>query len=233
MIVKVTSWTRVRAAAKATIRYLMHRPDRNGERASRALFGVDGPMEKYHGYRMIDAAGRKSVFFRLTLSPDPAREDTRKDLDLWALTQAAMAHLNAQLGTAIQFLAVAHEDQTDNRHVNALVLVAHKLTKAQFRTLPKLLRHAARDAAMLQRALLDPEAVQPEQQATTTFVRQQQQTATPVARPAPLAYACPTCGPHQALWHLEEGILLCAGCGAHYGVGSGGGLQREGRYLSA
>src|SRR5215213_10684940 len=113
MIVKVTSWTRIRNAAKATIRYIMHRPDREGERATRTLFGTDGPMEKYHGYDMVDGAKKGTMFYRIVISPDPKKQDTYKDLDLWLLTQNAMAYLKEHFPKDIQFLAAAHDDQTD------------------------------------------------------------------------------------------------------------------------
>src|SRR3712207_6060089 len=94
MIVKVTSYTRVRKAAKATIRYMMHRPDREGERVTRSLFGDDGPTNKDLAYATIDDA---KLFFRVAISPDPVKEDSNKDLDLPWLTQVAMSYMKAKL----------------------------------------------------------------------------------------------------------------------------------------
>src|SRR4051794_22850968 len=121
MIVKVTSYTRIKKAAKATVRYIMHRPNDQGKRVTRALFGADGPMEKYHAYWMIDGMRRGSVFYRVAISPDPRKEDTNKGLDLWGMTQVAMQYLKDTLGKDIQFLATVHDDQTNIRHVNAIV----------------------------------------------------------------------------------------------------------------
>src|SRR5215212_9090550 len=98
MIVKVTSYTRVRKAAKATIRYIMHRPNEEGERVTRGLFGSDGPMERYHGYWMIDDARKGSIFYRVALSPDPVKEDANKDLDLEWMTLVAMRYMKEKLG---------------------------------------------------------------------------------------------------------------------------------------
>src|SRR4051794_12200304 len=156
MIVRVTSYTRIRKAIRSTVRYLKHRPNIEGERVTRPLFGSDGPMEKYHAYSMIDEAPRGTIFFRIAISPDPKREDTNKDLDLWGMTQNAMRHLKVQMKKDIQFIAVEHDDQSDIRHVNAIVLVG-RLSKAEFRALPKLLKQAAWEDAKLQRQELDPQ----------------------------------------------------------------------------
>src|SRR5215213_1033668 len=110
MIVKVTSYIRAKNPAiakhiaRAFVRYIMHRPDREGERDYRTLIGADGPMEKYHGYNMIDESPRNTVFIRLAISPAPKTEDINKDLDLWLFTQNAMAHLKEHVGKDIQFL---------------------------------------------------------------------------------------------------------------------------------
>src|SRR3712207_6657093 len=119
MIVKITSYTRVRRAVKATARYIKHRLNREGERVTRPLFGPDGPMEKYHVYDMVDSAPRGTVFYRAAFSPDPLREDTNKDLDLTWMTQVSMLYLREKLGKDIQFFAAVHGDQSDIRHVNA------------------------------------------------------------------------------------------------------------------
>src|SRR3954452_22065722 len=90
MIVKVTSYTKIRKAAKATIRYIMHRPDREGERKSRSLFGEDGLIDKSLAYDLIDEAIKGSVFLRGAISPDPAKEGANKDPDLnWLPPQAS------------------------------------------------------------------------------------------------------------------------------------------------
>src|SRR5215210_864873 len=135
MIVKITSYIKARNPAiakniaRAFVRYIIHRPDREGERDYRTLIGADGPMEKYLGYNMINGSPKNTVFIRLAISPAPKTEDINKDLDLWLLTQNAMAFLKEHLGKDIQFLAAAHENQTDIRHVNALVFVPGRLSK--------------------------------------------------------------------------------------------------------
>lgn len=69
-----------RQRAKATIRYIQHRRDREGERVTRTLFGYDGELTRQQAYKMIDEAPKGTIFYRIVVSPDPAREDRYKDL---------------------------------------------------------------------------------------------------------------------------------------------------------
>jgi hypothetical protein len=73
-IVKVT-YTRSRPKIKAHLRYIAHRPGREGEKISRRLFDLNGFSDKDNVYNLIDAAPRGSIFFKTILSPDPKRED--------------------------------------------------------------------------------------------------------------------------------------------------------------
>src|SRR5215213_4364639 len=112
MNIIVTSYTRNRKAAKASIRYIKHRPNRERERASRLLFDFENLVENLHAYQMIDGAPKGSIFYRVAFAPDPNKEDANKDLDLRWLTQVAMQHLKKKLGKNIQFVAAEHNDQT-------------------------------------------------------------------------------------------------------------------------
>ncbi len=95
-IVKV-SYTKHTAAAKQTVRYIAHRPGKDGAKITRTLFGSDGVMGKQHAYRMIDAAEQHTFFYRIAISPDPAIEDTHKDIYLWELTEQTMMALAERL----------------------------------------------------------------------------------------------------------------------------------------
>src|SRR4051812_17383767 len=166
MVVKVTSYIRpgkhAKAKAKATLRYITHRPNAEGERVTRALFGADGPMAKYHGYDLIDGTKKGSFYYRTVFSPDPALEDEFKDLNLWEMTQAAVEYLRKTLGKDIQFFAAAHEDQTDIRHVNAVIIVPGRLSKRDFKRFPTLLKPAAELYVKEQRGEWAPEAAMEE-----------------------------------------------------------------------
>ena len=65
-IVRVTSFTRSRGAAKATIRYITHRPGNDGLRTTRQISGIDGEVNKDDAYRMIDEAKRGVSFSALS-----------------------------------------------------------------------------------------------------------------------------------------------------------------------
>ena len=95
-IVKAT-YTKSSGAAKAAIRYIEHRPGREGEKVKRELYGRDGSVERGEAYRMIDDAGKGTAFFRIVISPDPAKEDTEKDLLLTEITVQTMQTLEERL----------------------------------------------------------------------------------------------------------------------------------------
>jgi len=76
-IVKAT-YTKKANGAKASIRYIEHRPGKDGAKAARALFGIDGAMGRWQAYHMIDEAEKGNIFYRFVISPDPKGEDSEK-----------------------------------------------------------------------------------------------------------------------------------------------------------
>ena len=145
-IVKAT-YTKSRHGAKASLRYITHRPGKDGKRATRTLFGNDGAMGKWQAYRMIDEAKKRTVFFRMVISPDPQQEDTQKDLHLWDITEQTMLRLEERLQHEVSYVAAEHADHAPHRHVHVLVLVTGRLTPQDFQAL----RETATAAAVLQR----------------------------------------------------------------------------------
>src|SRR5690242_14340230 len=95
-IVKAT-YTKSRAGAKASIRYIEHRPGKDGEKLTRTLFNTDGRMGRWQAYRMIEEAGKGSYFFRFVISPDPKAEDSDKELHLRQITEQTMLTLEERL----------------------------------------------------------------------------------------------------------------------------------------
>ena len=68
-----------RVTAKANIRYIQERPGRDKEKLTRPLFNNAGVLGRLEAYQFIDEEGRKGRFFyRLKLSPDPGKEDTKR-----------------------------------------------------------------------------------------------------------------------------------------------------------
>ena len=92
-IVKV-KYTKSRAQIKAHLRYIAHRPGRDGEKLLRTLF-TSGyrTIEKHSVYDLIDHAPKGTTFFKIIISPDPKKEDSRRDLDLWRLTEKTLERM--------------------------------------------------------------------------------------------------------------------------------------------
>jgi chromosome segregation and condensation protein ScpB len=141
------SYTKSRAGIKASVRYIQNRPGYEGERLTRTLFGIDGPLTRDQVYQMIDEAPKGTNFFRLILSPDPLAEDGQKDLHLRELTERVMVALAEELQQQIQYVGAIHDDHAAHRHVHVIALIQGKLTREHFR----LMRKVATEAALLQR----------------------------------------------------------------------------------
>jgi hypothetical protein len=142
-----------RGRAKATLRYITHRRDREGHKVTRDLFGFDGGLSKDTAYRMIDAAPEKRrYYYRIIISPDPRREDSYRDLSLQDLTIETMLKLEERYGKPIQFIAALHDDHSPHRHAHTLVILnGRRLTRADFAAL----RDYGRHRALKQRRFLD------------------------------------------------------------------------------
>ncbi len=151
MAIVKTNYTKSHAGAKAAIRYIQHRPGKDGRTITRTLFGNDGVMGRQQAYRMIDEAEKGTVFFRIVISPDPTLEDTHKDLHLWEITEQTMVQLEERLQKDISFVAVEHTDHAPHRHVHVLAMVAGRIEKPDLQAL----RATATAAALLQRKARD------------------------------------------------------------------------------
>jgi hypothetical protein len=121
--------------AKATVRYIQHRPGKDNEKIIRTLFGRDGAMERTDAYRMIDEARRGDILFRFIINPDPNIEDQQKDLNMRQLTESVMLKIEEITGKTVLWTAALHADHTDKRHIHALAVVPGRLYAAHFNTL--------------------------------------------------------------------------------------------------
>lgn len=146
-IVKISSYTKSRPAAKATVRYITHRPGKDERVTTRPLFTIDGEVSKLDAYNMIDEAKRGAAFFLIIISPDPQKEDQLKDLYLWQITEQTMLTLEDRLRIQIPFIAAEHNDHTGNRHVHVLACAKARIEKPDL----KALRESATQAALDQR----------------------------------------------------------------------------------
>lgn len=129
------------------MRYIANRPGQGGTRTARAIYGIDGRVEKADAYTMIDRAAKGSVFFRVVISPDPKTEDLFSDLHLLDITAQTMITLEEQLGKEVPFIAVEHSDHTTHRHVHVIACVEGRLAPRDLQAL----RQSATEAALAQR----------------------------------------------------------------------------------
>jgi hypothetical protein len=126
-----------RKVAKANIRYIQERPGRDKEKLTRTLFGAADSMGRYEAYQFINDAPKGTLFYRLKLSPDPATEDTRRDLNMQKLTRQMMQRLEKRFKTTIPWAGALHDDHTDKRHVHILAAIPRRLQKYELEALIK------------------------------------------------------------------------------------------------
>ena len=149
-IVKASYATKPQAA-KATIRYITHRPDREGQRQSRQLFTDQGATGRLQAYAMIDAATPGDYFYRLAISPDPRTENRSGDLHLRSVTEETIRALSEHTGQLLDWVAVIHTDHTQIPHVHCLAIIHGRLD----RTALAAARAGATAECQLQRRELD------------------------------------------------------------------------------
>jgi hypothetical protein len=121
--------------AKDAIRYMQHRPGHEGVRITRPLFGTDGRQGREDAYRMIDEAPAGTHFYRVTLDPDPTKEDGKKDLDLRELTQRTVKTLEEIVQRTVYYVAAVHADHAPHRHVYLLASVQRRLNTPELNQL--------------------------------------------------------------------------------------------------
>jgi hypothetical protein len=127
-----------RVTAKANIRYIQERPGRDKEKLTRPLFNNAGVLGRLEAYQFIDEAAKEGRFFyRLKLSPDPSKEDTKRDLNMQKLTRQMMQRLEKRLKTTIPWAGALHDDHTDKRHVHILAAIPRRLQKYELEALIK------------------------------------------------------------------------------------------------
>jgi hypothetical protein len=136
-----------RNLAKANIKYIQHRPGLD-KTMNRTLFTANGEMTRQQAYTLVNEAEAGSTFFRVKISPDPAKEDNPRDLLLREITEKTMA-IEDHIGKPISWVAAIHDDHTDKRHVHVLAVA-----KAQLLPAPAMIQMATQ-ACREQRLDLD------------------------------------------------------------------------------
>jgi hypothetical protein len=146
MAIVKASYTRNGRNARASVRYIEHRPGRDGAKLWRTLFNADGKVERREAYTMIDQAPHGSYYVRLVISPDPTSEDSDRHLALRELTEKTIASLEDRFQRALQWVAAIHADHAEHRHIHALAIVPERL---QVQDLQRM-RSAATEEALEQ-----------------------------------------------------------------------------------
>jgi hypothetical protein len=135
MAIVKASYTRTRQGAKESVRYITHRPGRDGVHVSRELWGPDGRIKRQMAYELIDRSDPGSVFFRFAISPDPQLEDGPRDLHLRSVTEKVMSALDQRTGHQVDWVASIHDNHTDHRHVHVVAVVKGRLEPDDLRFL--------------------------------------------------------------------------------------------------
>jgi len=143
MAIVKARYVRGKDRIKAHLRYITHRRGEEGERMTRPLFGRDGALSKQQIYDMIDKTRRGAVFHKFVINFHPVKEDTRKDLNLWEITQKTLAHIKSPFGDGVPFVATIHDDHTLLRHIHGFFIVEGKLNKEEFRKIKGLWKVAS------------------------------------------------------------------------------------------
>src|SRR5918912_2664689 len=155
-IVKL-KYTRGRAAIKAHLRYIVHRPGKEREKLTRELFQHNYlSATKQEAYDLINAAPKGTVFYKMVINFHPLKEDTHKDLDLHSITSLTVREMQLRLGRSVPFIATIHDGhaRTALRHIHAICLVQGRLCKEDFAKL-KTLWQTATAEVRLQRRVRD------------------------------------------------------------------------------
>jgi hypothetical protein len=236
-----------RETAKANIRYIQERPGRDKEKLTRPLFNNAGYLGRLEAYQFIDEAAKQGRYlYRLKLSPDPSKEDTKRDLNMLRLTRQMMKRLEKRFKTTIPWAGALHDDHTDIRHVHILAALPRRLQKHELEALIKEVTTFCRE----QRRALEPEKERAQwretaKQLRTTYqplkfqkrlhLSSARQAQFPPhmhhhgARPAKInpCCTCPHC--HFPQSHTGRGAHTCVSCGWTLHKKREQTLQRKGR----
>jgi len=144
------------AKAMDTVRYIQHRAGKDNERVMRPLFTTDGPMTRLEAYQFIAEAPKGTKFFTIIINPDPATEDTHKDLDMRVIARTTMQTVTEimqeqGITTPVLWVAAIHDDHTDKNHVHALAAIQGRLDKPDL----DRIREATTQACLRERRELD------------------------------------------------------------------------------
>lgn len=204
MAILKASYTRSRGKIKASIRYIENRPGKDGQKLTRTLFGLDGRLKRGEADDIIDKARKGTKFYRFVISPDPRKEDKRKDLNLREITEKTILGLGKRMHQKIQFIGAIHSDHSPNRHVHVIALVSKKLSLGDIR----FLRGEATEAALFQRREHDlTQGIRTERGVHHTNKTHSHGGGAHAHRQTHSHYLCPVCGLENCQLHQDIDAL--------------------------
>jgi hypothetical protein len=141
MAVVKMKYTWSRDAIKAHLRYIVHRPGKEWEKATRELFQHNYmSVTKQDVYDSINSAPKNTLFYKMMINFHPTKEDTHKDLDLHYIASLTVREMQYRIGRDVPFFATIHNGhaKTDLRHIHAICLVQGRLSKTEYARLQTL-----------------------------------------------------------------------------------------------
>jgi hypothetical protein len=145
MAVVKMKYTKSKAAIKAHLRYIVHRPGKAWETPTRELFQHNyQPVTKLEAYDRITTAPKGTNYYKMMINFHPTKEDTFKDLNLHAIASLTVREMQHRLGREVPFFATIHDGHatTDLRHIHAICLVQGRLSKTEYANLKTLWQFA-------------------------------------------------------------------------------------------
>src|SRR4051812_10758435 len=226
MAIVRASYTRNRGLAKANVRYIAHRRNKDREKVTRELFSHDGPLTKEQIYEMIDKAPKGTWFYRFKMNFHPTKEDWDKQLDMQEITLEVMRQLERRLKLegksldGVQFVAALHPDHTDLRHVHILALIPGKLQITHLKELTKTATKQAAQQRQRRDQALEAQAghTHQRQPIVTQHPRQRDDLIRGAGRPRrggmlALSPSCPRCETPMGLF---GNLYVCGSCGLRF-----------------
>jgi hypothetical protein len=228
MAVIKLKYTLSRRKIKAHVRYITHRPGREGERRTRPLFSRGGEIEKADAYRLIDQTPKGQRFYKLIISPDPKTEDIGNTLDLWQIATKTLSALESQLQRELSFIAVLHNDHSDNRHVHLVFVHAGALTRLDIRALRQAATRASGGQLIERRRFRERTAAGRFRLRPASGHRQPPaRSPKPLRLPASTTRFCGTCLTFTSQCALDGNRQFCRNCRTVQGPRLTLGLTKE------
>lgn len=139
-----TSYTKSASEAKASVRYMQHRENDQGEHTARQLFGKEGELSRREAYERLDRAAEaegRTYFYRLVLNPGEGHADLSEEgRQAWAAQ--VMGRIEDQGVKVRDWVAVSHTDQGEHDHLHVLAATSRTLQKSELADLRTYSREA-------------------------------------------------------------------------------------------